>query len=203
MKKAGRTVRRRNKEQEIRDVAAEYFLAHGYAGTSISEMAREAGISKESIYRYFESKDALFWAVIDTELADYQQKLNANVPDSADLRGTLLIVAETILTTLNSDRGLALRRLIFQQATVAPELGRHYFELGPQQADKILDDLFNAHKDETDFVPANLTQYFVAMVGHRCVLERECMTRRLLTKAQLTTLSARIVDDFVQAFFKR
>src|SRR5690606_10698485 len=44
------------KEQEVLDVATEYFLKHGYQGASINEMARQSGISKESIYRYFSSK---------------------------------------------------------------------------------------------------------------------------------------------------
>lgn len=203
MKKTRRGTRPKNKEQEILDVATEYFLAHGYAGTSISEMARESGISKESIYRYFDSKEALFWSVIDRELEGYQAKLRADVPDSADLKGALQIVAETVGSTLNSDRALALRRLIFQQATVAPDLGRHYFDVGPMQADKVLDDLFADHQEETAFATTHLTQYFIAMVGHRLVLERECRTRRLLTKAQVKKQSTRIVDDFLQAFFNR
>ena len=39
------------KEQEVLDVATDYFLAHGYQGASINAMARSSGISKESIYR--------------------------------------------------------------------------------------------------------------------------------------------------------
>ncbi len=50
------------KEQEVLDVATEYFLQHGYRGASINAMARSSGISKESIYRYFSSKQQLFEA---------------------------------------------------------------------------------------------------------------------------------------------
>ena len=60
------------KEQEVLDVATDYFLAHGYQGASINAMARSSGISKESIYRYFSSKKQLFEAVIGRELAEYQ-----------------------------------------------------------------------------------------------------------------------------------
>src|SRR3954465_270502 len=63
------------KEQEVLDVATDYFLAHGYQGASINAMARSSGISKESIYRYFSSKKQLFEAVIGRELVEYRNIL--------------------------------------------------------------------------------------------------------------------------------
>ncbi|HKX57551.1 MAG TPA: TetR/AcrR family transcriptional regulator, partial [Xanthomonadales bacterium] len=63
------------KQLEILEVASGYFLEHGYQGTSVNVMAREAGISKESIYRYYSSKEELFEAVIARELAEYKKKL--------------------------------------------------------------------------------------------------------------------------------
>lgn len=196
-----RKTRKPNKDQEILDVASEYFLAHGYSGTSISEMAREAGISKESIYRYFENKEALFSAVIDKEMTSYQASLKTTNPDLTDLRQTLLDVADTISGTLNSDRVLSLRRLIFHLATVSSDVGLHYYEVGPQQAYRMLTELFKLHENETEFEPERLMQYFAAMVSHRLILERECRVRRLLTKTQLQKLMERTVDDFLKAFF--
>ena len=64
------------KEQEVLDVATEYFLQHGYRGASINAMARSSGISKESIYRYFSSKQQLFEAVIGRELIEYRRSLH-------------------------------------------------------------------------------------------------------------------------------
>src|SRR5688572_11569869 len=81
------------KEQEVLDVATEYFLQHGYRGASINAMARSSGISKESIYRYFSSKQQLFEAVIGRELIEYRRSLHhLDVTlRSADLRSALKI----------------------------------------------------------------------------------------------------------------
>ena len=193
--------RKPRKDQEILDVASEYFLAHGYSGTSISEMAREAGISKESIYRYFDSKEALFSAVIDRELTSYQASLKTTNPDLTDLRQSLLDLASTISTALNSDRVLSFRRLIFHQATVSSDVGLHYYEIGPLPAYHMLVELFEAHEHETEFDPERLMEYFVAMVTHRLILERECRVRRLLTASQLKKQIEQTVDDFLKAFF--
>ena len=42
-----------------------------------------------------------------------------------------ITVAETILGIITTDRTLALRRLIFDEATRSPEVGQHYYKIGP------------------------------------------------------------------------
>ena len=130
--------RRPDKKSQILDVASKWFLAHGYAGTSISAMARKSGISKESIYRYFSSKEALLEAVIEKELEFYGRELEAAHAveiGQVDLREALIRIAETIAFTLNSDRTLDFRRLIFRVSRNSPNVGEHYFEVGPLQAE--------------------------------------------------------------------
>ena len=196
--------RRVDKKAQILDVASEWFLAHGYAGTSISAMARESGISKESIYRYFSSKEALLEAVIEKELEFYGQELEAAHAVEiglVDLREALIRIAETIAFTLNSDRTLDFRRLIFRVSRSSPHVGEHYFEVGPLQAEAPLIEIFNAHREETEFEPEVLATYFVAMVGHRLVLERECRVN-MPSNVFVGRKSRHVVDHFLKAFFK-
>ena len=206
--KSGRDVasqsRRVDKRAQILDVASEWFLAHGYAGTSISAMARQSGISKESIYRYFSSKEALLEAVIEKELEFYGRELesaHAVEIGLTDLREALIRIAETIAYTLNSDRTLDFRRLIFRVSRTSPHVGEHYFEVGPLQAEAPLVEIFNAHREETEFEPDVLATYFVAMVGHRLVLERECRVN-MPSDVFVGRKCRRVVDHFLRAFFK-
>lgn len=129
-----------NKEQQILNVASEHFLNHGYEGTSINAMARDSGISKESIYRNYSSKKVLFEAVIAKELQDYQHKLHAVdlENESMSLEDALTKMAQSILGTVTSDRTLSLRRLIFQETRVSPDIGNYYHEIGPNAAYKNL-----------------------------------------------------------------
>ena len=196
--------KRLDKKSQILDVASEWFLAHGYAGTSISAMARKSGISKESIYRYFSSKEALLEAVIEKELEFYGRELEAAHAVEIgllDLREALIRIAETIAFTLNSDRSLDFRRLIFQVSRTSPNVGEHYFEIGPLQAESPLVEIFTAHREETDFEPEALAAYFVAMVGHRLVLERECRVN-MPSNATVGRKCRRVVEHFIKAFFK-
>jgi len=190
------------KEQEVLDVATEYFLQHGYRGASINAMARSSGISKESIYRYFSSKQQLFEAVIGRELIEYRRnlhRLDATLR-SMDLRAALITVAETILGIITTDRTLALRRLIFDEATRSPEVGQHYYKIGPGQAYSVLESVLETHAHQSAFDIPTLARHFTALLSWRVTLERQCAVSPQPTPDEIAELSATLVDDFMKAF---
>lgn len=65
--KAGKAPRRRRKEarpHELTAAALALFVEKGFAATRLDEVAARAGVSKGTLYLYFDSKEALFKAVI-------------------------------------------------------------------------------------------------------------------------------------------
>jgi AcrR family transcriptional regulator len=65
-------------------VAEEQFLARGFAGTSIAEIARSAGIEPGSVYWYFRSKDHAFAAVLNRLLDVEVERIKGLPGDPAD-----------------------------------------------------------------------------------------------------------------------
>jgi TetR/AcrR family transcriptional repressor of mexJK operon len=192
------------KEQEVLDVATEYFLQHGYRGASINAMARSSGISKESIYRYFSSKQQLFEAVIGRELIEYRRslhRLDATLR-SMELRAALITVAETILGIITTERTLALRRLIFDEATRSPEVGQHYYKIGPAQAYSVLESVLETHTHQSDFDIPTLARHFTGLLSWRVTLERQCAVRSEPNAQEIAEIAATLVDDFMKAFLK-
>ena len=53
-------------EKAILDAAIGLFSAHGFDGVSMRAVAREAGVSKSNIYHHFESKEALYLAIMQS-----------------------------------------------------------------------------------------------------------------------------------------
>jgi AcrR family transcriptional regulator len=53
--------------RRLLEIAVRRFAAEGYRRTSVSDIAREAGLSPASAYAYFESKEALFQAAVDLD----------------------------------------------------------------------------------------------------------------------------------------
>jgi AcrR family transcriptional regulator len=191
------------KEQEVLDVATEYFLQHGYRGASINAMARSSGISKESIYRYFSSKQQLFEAVIGRELIEYRRGLHRlDTLRSMDLRTALITVAETILGIITTDRTQALRRLIFDEATRSPEVGQHYYKIGAAQAYTVLENVLETHAHQSDFDIPTLARHFAGLLCWRITLERQCAVRGEPTAQEIAEVATKVVDDFMKAFLK-
>lgn len=53
---------------QLMDVSRKVFAKHGYEGTSIEEIAREAGVTKPVVYEHFGSKEGIHAAVVTREM---------------------------------------------------------------------------------------------------------------------------------------
>ena len=190
------------KELEVLNVASDYFLSHGYQGTSINAMARDSGISKESIYRYFSSKKELFEAVIAKELTEYKKKLHSMdfEFESISLDVALKKTAESIIGVVTTDRTLALRRLIFQETRESPDIGQYYYEIGPLEAYRNLEKLFDLHSGTSNLGSEKLSRYFVAMLLHHRMLQRQCAVLKPYNKKEIREIAAEVTKDFTDAF---
>lgn len=69
---------------ELADVAIGLFVCHGYAATSVADIARQAGISRRTFFRYFASKTDLVWGDFDGTVARMRSELAA-VPEDVPL----------------------------------------------------------------------------------------------------------------------
>lgn len=79
-----------NKDRETRilNAASELIVHYGYDKTTVSDIAKEAGISKGAIYLHFDSKDELFEALLIRELTEYSERwleLLENDPDGGTI----------------------------------------------------------------------------------------------------------------------
>ena len=64
---------RRSSAEVLADAAAELFLERGYAGTTVDDVARRAGVSRGTFFNYFDSKADTFWVDVDRTLASVPQ----------------------------------------------------------------------------------------------------------------------------------
>jgi TetR/AcrR family transcriptional repressor of mexJK operon len=122
------------KRAQILRGAAEAFAADGYQGASMARIAAVAGVSKGTLYNYFDTKAALFTGYVEDECARHL----SNVFDGADHDGDPAVVLRGIgrrmLRMLLSDVGLAIYRMVIAEATKFPDLARGFFEAGPARA---------------------------------------------------------------------
>jgi len=67
----------------IRSVAIDHFFEKGYFATSISDIARDCGIQKASIYYHFASKEELLFNIMQSTMDDLLTHLNGFLADAA------------------------------------------------------------------------------------------------------------------------
>lgn len=81
----------------ILDAALDLFAEKGYFGTSLRDVARAVGVRESALYNYFDSKDALFEALLADQQASKQERLaplaDAPIPDGRALLEQMAIDA--------------------------------------------------------------------------------------------------------------
>jgi|SRR5581483_1319172 len=93
--------KRLRRVNEILRVAAEVVAERGYQNTSLDEVAERLDLAKASLYHYFDSKQALVAACLDTAAAEVERRLEAIVAEGGRPSATLrrLIVEQQVFTT--------------------------------------------------------------------------------------------------------
>ena len=119
--------------EQLRAAAHRLFLQQGYLATSIDAILAEAGISsKETLYRHYANKEALFVDVLSyltMEQPGFSEKLAA-LPTSHDLsslRQALTQLSREILSMMSQPGYLPLVRTIIAEAPRFPQLGTLFF----------------------------------------------------------------------------
>lgn len=116
---------RRRKEarpQEILAAALTVFAERGYAATRLDDVARQAGVTKGTLYLYFPNKEELFKAVIRETLVPTLASIGAM--GGADPIATLLAAFERLADTPIG----ALPKLVLGEAANFPEIARFYLD---------------------------------------------------------------------------
>ena len=142
MGSAGRSARKR---KAIVDAAVEIFLRSGYLGTSMDEVAALSEVSKQTVYKHFSSKEALFIEIVGgmtTGAGDIVHNDVAQLGRDEDLSAYLVEYALRQLTVVLTPRIMQLRRLVIGEVTRFPELARVLYERGPARAMTMLAGVF-------------------------------------------------------------
>jgi TetR/AcrR family transcriptional repressor of mexJK operon len=158
------------RHREIREAAIGTFLANGYDGATMEDIAVRAGVSKQTVYKHFTDKQNLFAEIVlsTTDEMDALVGLIAErLTETPDLPKDLEYLAESFLRALMQPNVLRLRRLVISSADRFPEIASAWYERGFERALGALSKSFRALAerqllDVTD--PATAAEHFVGML---------------------------------------
>ena len=126
--------RARAKRRQITDAARSLFLSQGFARTSMDAITAEAGVSKQTLYAYFPSKDELLIAILAESLHVLGDQPDGHAPRTREeLRAALVDFGERLLDTMLREDSIAILRLLLAEAAHVPELRHRFLEALPYQ----------------------------------------------------------------------
>lgn len=121
---------RARRRDDILDAATAILREKGYRGTTMSDVARRASASKETLYAWFGNKSGLFQAVIRRNADTVRTVLEAHHDGNASVEAVLADVGRALAGLLLGDGAVAINRAAISEASSEPALARILTETG-------------------------------------------------------------------------
>lgn len=115
----------------IIDTAAHHFFHHGFAATSIEQVAADAGVSKVTIYNQFGDKRALFTAAVAHECEKMGDYFTLDAMPTGTIRERLAAIGEAVVAFLSRPEMIRFDRRISAETENEPAIGIAFLSAGP------------------------------------------------------------------------
>ena len=119
------------KRRQIVEGAQRVFLAQGFDAASMGEIARAAGVSKGTLYVYFENKEQLFQAIVGEQCKAQAEAIFAFDPNDRDIESALTRLGTEYVKFLVQPERVSPVRTVIGITERMPEIGRQFYETGP------------------------------------------------------------------------
>ena len=114
-------------QDRILHAARRLFFEHGFGQVSTDVLAREAAVSKATIYRHFENMADILRCVTEAEALRFREITPPKTETFADLQTALIQYGTKLLTFLNEAETLEFARLMHEGARENPDIGETFF----------------------------------------------------------------------------
>jgi TetR/AcrR family transcriptional repressor of mexJK operon len=191
------------KREEIVNAATYLFMEKGYALTSMEAVAKQANVSKLTIYSHFDDKSELFRAIIQNRCN--RLGMPQTFLDQASLppQEVLLQIAQQAVSIIFRADSIRLMRVVQAEAIRHPEIVQIYYEVGPRRIKKAFAELlgeFDRQGKLSIAEPERATEQFFSL------LKGERLNRVLMglppegNESQLAAHAQATVDCFLAAY---
>lgn len=142
------------KRQNILTAAKAVFLKHGYHGSSMNQIAKEAGVTKLTVYNHFQDKENLFICAIK---ATCEESINASriqLNTNSNFRAVLEQACHVALKIINLPEALKLEHLLLSLAAEKNPLAIKFYNASHHRMSLLWEDLFD-QAGQLGFIPPN------------------------------------------------
>jgi AcrR family transcriptional regulator len=162
------------KVEAILQGAMQEFLKHGFAGTTMDRVTAAAGVSKATVYSYFQDKETLFFALIDRSISSHRSQLDRLNPNffQREPRQVLAELANQFLNQVSDTPELLdLIRLTIAESKRYPMLAQHLIRDTDLQFVRVVNQYLRSRRDLQLADPEATTRIFLGTLVHYAIVE--------------------------------
>jgi len=155
-KNPGPKWRRRSDERpdEVMDAALDLFMKNGFAATRVEDIARHAGVSKGTIYLYFDTKEAILEGLVRRAIVPIVERSEAMAQSMpGDPVMTIRMMISMVAQRVSDPRLFAIPRLILTEAGNFPEIAQTYRNEVIERGFRVLESLLKQGMEQGLFRP--------------------------------------------------
>ena len=175
------------KAAAIRHAAVDLFMSDGMERTSMDAIAKQAGVSKQTLYSHFNSKDELFRSCVAGKVEMYGlDASNLQIDDS--IEAVLKHVGRQFLTLLGDPGVIRMFRLMASEAETHAETVQSFYESGPLTTTRNIAAILSRHlpgAPDNEAFARQATVEFLALVRAEYFLEFLLGTRASISKKEM------------------
>lgn len=158
--------RKQARPTEIIEAAMHVFIEHGFAATKLTDVAKRAGIVKGTLYRYYETKQDLFRAVVQHAVSVNIKEIK--IPTEA-LQGSLVVLVTDLLVRvaekMSQSHIPALALLVISESRNFPDLANIWHDNVVAKVLSMLTDLITKAQKRGEIRLGDPKAYAFSIVG--------------------------------------
>jgi TetR/AcrR family transcriptional regulator of autoinduction and epiphytic fitness len=133
------------KRRQILEGAGRIFSTLGFDAASMNDVAREAQVSKATLYVYFQDKEHLFAAICAERRDRNISELIALLDVEKPIEDVLIRFGTDMIALLSQPFVVAAHRIVIGVAERMPEVGNEFFDAGPRRTTDALASYIDKH----------------------------------------------------------
>ncbi|WP_417718980.1 TetR/AcrR family transcriptional regulator [Salipiger sp.] len=118
------------KRDQILNGAWRVFMDQGFDAASMNSICKAAGVSKGTIYVYFQNKEDLFVALVEKKRQAFFEGIGARLTGAGSIEAGLMAYATSLGELMTSDDVIRAQRIVIGVVERMPELGQRFFDSG-------------------------------------------------------------------------
>jgi AcrR family transcriptional regulator len=158
--------RKDSRPQELLAAALDLFVERGFASTRLEDVAKRAGVSKGTLYLYFENKEDLFKAVVRNSIVPVIGEAEVSIAafngHSADL---LRNVIHSWWQRIGATKASGIVKLVMAEAGNFPELAQFYQDEVITRGTNMIRSMLERAIERGEFRPINVVQMAQVLVA--------------------------------------